>query len=331
MPPKNGDAILGLIAEQINYEAYGEGETSVDARGLPGAADAAGPGLLEGSGTPSPLLVYNAITTQSPSDSPIPKTDDYRYLEPKIRQGKRLFSTLQSGLIWNHKQAMRFMTLTSSNESPEDTMRSFNHLVTTIRRTTPARLIEGHYVEVRKVKAYYPGKPVDESLNIEYMAVLTSEGNGVIHALVVGDYLPQRWLSDTWKTIHKAWNVDIRAPRGDTGHQRIARYILAQYVKGQNAIKRINCSQNWIYPGWRADLKKLVAEKKRLYGDEGFKVAIVTWEGLMWTRRRLSDYNRLITLADFGFDSGEALELELRKYSINNYQEWKRNDAMSGR
>ena len=84
------------------------------------------------------------------------------------------------------------MTLTSSNESPVDTMASFNYLIRTIRRTTPARLIEGHYVASDRLKRYFSSKPVDEPLNVEYMAVLTSEGNGVIHALIIGDYIPSK-------------------------------------------------------------------------------------------------------------------------------------------
>jgi len=321
---------LGLVDEHIKLNLAGEGETAVWPRGPAGGADASGPADPPGPGTPSPLLVYNAITTQRPFDAPIAERSDYTYLNPKIKQGKRLFSSLQSGLYWNHDRAMRFMTLTSSNESPSDTMRSFNRLITEIRRTTPARLIEASYVPMDKVTRYFKGKPVDEPLQVEYMAVLTSEGNGVIHALVVGDYIPQKWLSDTWKAIHKAWNVDIRAPRGDNGHQRIARYILAQYVKGQSAIKRINCSQNWVYPGWRSDLKRLVKDKKRemTNDQDGFKAAIMTWTYLMMTRTRLADLNRIMTLADFGFDDLQSLEMSIYDYTRQNYKEWKINDAM---
>jgi len=321
---------LELAEEHIKVNLAGEGETAVWPRGPAGGVDASGPADPPGPGTPSPLLVYNAITAPRPLKAPIDETSDYKFLNPKIRQGKRLFSALQSGLYWNHDRAIRFMTLTSSNESPADTMESFHRLVTTMRKTTLARLIEGHYVAKEKVNRYYKGKPVDEPLMIEYMAVLTAEGNGVIHALVVGDYIPQKWLSDTWKAIHKAWNVDIRAPRGDNGHQRIARYILAQYVKGQSAIKRINCSQNWVYPGWRSDLKRLVRDKKRdLNNDQdGYAAALATWTYLMMTRTRLDDLNRLITLADFGFDDLQSLEKSIYDYTRQNYKEWKINDAM---
>ena len=317
------------LADNHKNIDQGEGGTGVCHQGPGVGPDGPGAPAASCPGAPSPLLVYNAITGQTPPCPPNEDSDNFRYLNPKIKQGKRLFSALQSGLYWNHDRPIRFMTLTSSNESPVDTMASFNYLIRTIRRTTPARLIEGHYVEMRKVKAYYPGKPVDESLNIEYMAVLTSEGNGVIHALIIGDYIPQKWISDTWKSIHKAWNVDIRAPRGDKGHQRIARYILAQYVKGQSAIKRINCSQNWIYPGWRSDLKTLVKQKKKEVGDaEGFQAAMLTWTYLMMTRIRLADLNHVHTLADFGCDDILALEKSVYEYSNANYKEWKINDEM---
>ncbi len=322
---------MELSQEYLKPNEEGNGGTVVCPGNTAGGAEASGPADLPFGcdQAPSPLLVYNAITAQSPPCPPNEDSDNFRYLNPKIKQGKRLFSALQSGLYWNHDRPIRFMTLTSSNESPADTMASFHHLITTIRRTTPARLIEGHYVASDRLKRYFSSKPVDEPLNVEYMAVLTSEGNGVIHALIIGDYIPQKYISDTWKAIHKAWNVDIRAPRGDKGHQRIARYILAQYVKGQSAIKRINCSQNWIYPGWRSDLKTLVKQKKKEVGDAaGFQAAMLTWTYLMMTRTRLADLNRVHTLADFGCDDILALEKTVYEYSNANYKEWKLNDAM---
>ena len=223
------------------------------------------------------------------------------------------------------------MTLTSSNDSPRDTMRSFNRLVTTIRKTSIQRLIEGSYLTKRKLSVYYPDRDIEDTLSIEYLAVKTTEGNGVIHALIVGDYIPQKWLSDTWKAIHKAWSVDIRAPSGDNGHVRIARYILAQYVKGQSAIERVNCSKNWIYPGWRSDLKQLIKDKKRETADDkkGFEEGINLWTRLMLTRTTYSDYKKTVTLADYGSDLVSELDKPVCEYSLENYRRWRLNDEMS--
>ena len=231
-----------------------------------------------------PLLVYNDISTPEDSRTPIDDSSNFKNQNAKTKQGSRLFCTLQSGLLWNARKSLRFMTLTSADESPKDVQRSFNRLVTTIRRTTPADLVDNGYI--RYIGRFYQDKLIDEPLNLDYMAVETSEGNGVIHALMTGDYLPHDWLSDQWKIIHKAWNVDIRRPKGEHGNQKIARYILAQYVKGQEGIKRVTCSQNWIYPGWRDDLKRLIAENKERDQENGYKKAIHVWDMCMLTQTK---------------------------------------------
>lgn len=318
---------MGLPSEQINL--YAEERGSNDPHRSPPFDQAPG-GLAACSGTLPSLLEYNDISTPREDRPPFQECENYKALNANQKQGKRLFSALQSGLIWNKDRAMRFMTLTSSNESPADTMRSFNRLITTMRKTTPARLIEGDYVPMERVNRYYKGKPVDEPLKVEYMAVLTSEGHGVIHALVVGDYLPQKWLSDTWKAIHKAWSVDIRAPKGDNGHLKIARYILAQYVRGQSAIQRVNCSQNWVYPGWRKDFKALVAETKRDFEKagrpphDGFLLSLLTWNECMMTHRRPCDLRN--DFPQSSLDVGD-LDTAIIEESRQKYKEWLLNNS----
>ena len=87
------------------------------------------------------------------------------------RKRKRLYFYLRSGLLWNAAGDMRFLTLTSSPESPSDLGRSFHHLVMTIRRTTPQRLVEEKWVTLEELKRFYPGKPIDEPLRFSMRAV----------------------------------------------------------------------------------------------------------------------------------------------------------------
>jgi hypothetical protein len=131
---------------------------------------------------------------------------------------------------------------------------------------------------------YYRDKPVDEPLNLEYCATRTDEGNGVIHALLVGDAIPQNWLSVSWNDLHGAWNVDIRGEKRGSKKtaSNFSRYMFQQYVKGQNGILRSWTSQNWIYPGWRDDMKTLIH-------DNGYQTGIVMWDLLMRDHRRLSE------------------------------------------
>lgn len=242
-----------------------------------------------GPGTPGPscsdtLLVYIAKSTRDPEQTGTGENASYRYLTNQQKQGRRLFSALQSGLLWNRQTRLRFMTLTSADDSPE-IGRSYNHLVTRIRQATPMSLLDDCSFGGMGVKAlpyYYGSKPVDESLKLEYLALQTSEGNGVIHLLGVGDYIPQKWLSDTWKEIHGAWNVDIRKERQTGKGMQFARYMLAQYLKGQKGILRCSCSSNWVYPGWRRDFLTLVKK-------QGFSEGVLTWNKLMWSHLRLNE------------------------------------------
>lgn len=274
------------------------------------------------SRAPAPLLVYNDISAPDDSTAPIAVSVDYRTLSAEQRRGKRLFSTLQSGLIWNADKSMRFLTLTSANDSPKDVMHSFHRLITRIRKTAVSDLVDAGYLALNKIENYYPGSLADALLKIEYLAVQTSEGNGVIHALIIGDYLPQKWLSAEWKRIHSAWNVDIRAPKnGPDGNIRFARYMLAQYVKGQTGIQRVNCSQNWIYRGWRDDFKKLIADTKKECGNdkEGFQKALMLWNTCMYRHKR----PEMLSIVDIQetLDVGD-LDSSVAAYSRLNYANW---------
>jgi hypothetical protein len=252
------------------------------------------PGERDRGINPGSLLVPNAILEQTGRTE---QTEIAKQLPTRTRQQKqkgRLFSTIHSGLTWNQKEILRFLTLTSAPNSP-DLSKDFKMLLLRIKRTTPRHIADFHTAKYEKVmenagletiKKFYKDKPIDEPLKIQYCKLETDEGNGVIHALCVGDYLPQDWLSKQWQEIHGAWNIDIRAAkRAGSGSQKFAAYMLGQYVAGQSGIIRVSCSKNWVYPGWREDQKKLIKWF-------GYEQGIREWQHLLSTHLTLKQYGQ---------------------------------------
>jgi len=123
------------------------------------------------------------------------------------------------------------MTLTTSNEGRDnDIKRDFNVLVKRIRRRY------GRF---------------------EYIRVRTSEGNGVLHILYRGTFIPRSWLKKQWEEIHASWNVDIR----DTQRYHCS-YIVNQYLCQQSSFVRYSCTTQWIFKG---AVKRWTALKKSFW------------------------------------------------------------------
>jgi hypothetical protein len=194
-----------------------------------------------------------------------------------------LYFYLRSGLLWNAAGDMRFLTLTSAPGSPPDLGRSFNRLVTVIRRTTPQRLVEEKWVTLEELKRFYPTKPIDEPLRFEYAGCRTDEGHGVIHLMVSGDYLPVRWLRSLWVKIHAAKQLNIQLIKG---RDKVAGYILGQYIGKQNNFIRMYVSRGWLFPGARASFLELIRRRKAELGDTlGFKTALDDWNAYLLAHR----------------------------------------------
>lgn len=116
-------------------------------------------------------------------------------------------------------QRVRFMTLTSA---PNTNFKDIGHAFQILKQRITRKF----------------GK-------MAYIKVTTSEGNGVIHVLYRGPYIPQSWLSNAWKEIWGSEIVDIRLVKETTG--RMASYLAAQYVAGQDLYVRTSESWSWIY------------------------------------------------------------------------------------
>lgn len=230
----------------------------------------------------APILDSIDKFTQNTSDAPIREQAPASWPTPQQRKRKRLFFYLKSGLMWNNSREIRFLTLTSAPGSP-DLARSFNRLVTEIRRTTPESLVKGGWLTLNDLEVYYPGVPVDEPLQFEYAGCRTDEGYGVLHLLVCGGYLPVRWLRSLWVKIHGARQINIQKV-GD--RDRVAGYVLGQYVGNQSKFIRMHVSRRWLFPGARKVFLELIRRRKAdLGGVVGFKAALGDWNAYLITRR----------------------------------------------
>jgi hypothetical protein len=97
------------------------------------------------------------------------------------------------------------MTLTSSRESK--------------RRNLNA---DGRALKMRIFRKYHS--------KMKYWKIRTNEGNGVLHIVFRGKYIPQKWLSEQWVEIHKSPIVDIRSLyETKRGLQGIVYYLIGNY------------------------------------------------------------------------------------------------------
>ena len=168
---------------------------------------------------------------------------------------KRAYHRVMSGLYKNSitmDLPIRFMTLTSSNDSPkfEDKHQndSFSALKKRICRMTPAKFVREGWISPNDLKKYFPGKPLNEPLTFNYFKVHTNEGNGVFHILYAGDFVPQRWLKAQWLDIHKAWDVNVKSVSNN--RKRVASYLVGQYIVNQGStFTRFSWSSGWLMRG----------------------------------------------------------------------------------
>jgi len=123
---------------------------------------------------------------------------------------------------------------------------------------------------------------------VHYM-VQTLEGNGVAH-LILGwgpspgersrdFWIPQRWLAEIWLEIHGARVVDVRAVRkGRPGWSGLARYLIGQYVAGQEGMVRLSWSWRRLF-GF--PLVQVWKWWRHWYRGQPFREMVRAWDELM--------------------------------------------------
>ena len=203
---------------------------------------------------------------------------------------------MMSGIKRHSGQEMKFLTLTS--KYPGGLGAAWHTFRKRIERMTPARLVKEGWMDVNKLHYYYPNKPLTEPLRMEYLKIETREGNGVLHAIFYGDYLPYAWLSQVWSKVHEgSWNIHISSTKGGVRRpNRVASYVLRQYVQNQSAHIRTSYNHRWVFKGFVGMWKALI--RKRMDDRIPFAEILAEWDKIIERGR------------------GPPKQVELSKYGI---------------
>jgi len=180
------------------------------------------------------------------------------------KKQRRAFQRLMSGLTVgkSRRERLRFMTLTSSPESKD-------------------RKLNADF-RALKMRIYRKFR-----FKMKYWKIRTKEGNGVLHIVFRGKYIPQKWLSEQWADIHKSPIVDIRSlhetRKGLTG---IVLYLVGNYLSRQS-FERMSWGYSWVFPAFVRSWKSLL----EIYG---FKRGLELWNKLLCSSFVVTRQVRLI-------------------------------------
>lgn len=150
------------------------------------------------------------------------------------QKSRRCYHRVISGI--ERGGTFRFLTLTSSNESPDTCQRSFRALYMRLKRRG---LLQG-YIKVPE---------------------LSKNGKQHLHVLFRGSYIEQAMISAWWQELHQAKIVDIRRVRHPGNKKGLASYM-AKYMSKEN-IYRYSWNWGWVWRGFVRDWGKL----KRLWRE----------------------------------------------------------------
>jgi hypothetical protein len=137
------------------------------------------------------------------------------------RRQKHVFWLLKGGfeLARINSESVRFLTLTTSDDSTRDIHASFEKFVKRVRR---------------------------EFKRFEYACVRewTVRGYPHLHVLFRGCFIPQKWISETWADLHSSCIVDIRKV---SSIDSAVNYLMKYLVKDGNCIEgHVKCSDGVI-------------------------------------------------------------------------------------
>jgi hypothetical protein len=123
-----------------------------------------------------------------------------------------------------------------------------------------------------------------EKRKVQYWRLITREGLGVIHSLLAcpGDrslYVEHKWLSGQWRRIHGAPRVYVkRYKAGGGSKERVSKYLVSQYMAGQEAGVRLSASYRETFGFPLEATWELFREGA---GAEGRFDALDRWRGLL--------------------------------------------------
>ncbi len=113
-------------------------------------------------------------------------------------------------------------------------------------------------------------------IKLEYWKLRTSEGNGVLHIIYSGPYIPQRWLSRNWAEIHNSPIVYIQKMRFKK--KRLVNYLMKHYLPAHDhggLYTRMSWSWGWVFRGFCGAWKWFWKRGPTRYE------AIIEWNKLM--------------------------------------------------
>ena len=183
---------------------------------------------------------------------------------PKAR---RWYQRLLSGLTHHQAQGriLRVMTLTTAPRALDrDLNADFQALKKRILRKWPCRF--------------------------DYWKLRTSEGNGVLHIIYAGIYIPVAWLKQAWSEVHGgSYIVYLQKLRGK--RKSMVNYLMGHYLPAHASdlgiYTRMSWSWGWVFRGfagaWRWFWKR---------GPTMFD-AIFEWNRLMCRNEPLISYKRM--------------------------------------
>lgn len=170
----------------------------------------------------------------------------------------RCYRRILCGLYVHNNQILRFLTLTSVPGQKVEIGSAFHVLYKRIRRLTVRSLVNSGYLSKRQASFFYGAEKKgfwDKCFCFDFIRVRTDEGvSGVFHLLYFGEFIPQKWLFDSWKDIlgvdHMVkHSVDIRQCKSSIyDSKRLARYCVSQYVAGQDKYVKFYSSAWWVFP-----------------------------------------------------------------------------------
>lgn len=168
-------------------------------------------------------MLFQSEVGAQVGDPRAPKETDKR-----TAKSRRCYHRVISGLERGGK--FRFLTLTSSNDSPDTCQRSWRVLYMRLKRRG---LIEG-YIKVPE---------------------RSKNGKQHLHVLLRGEYIAQAMVSEWWQEIHGAKVVDIRRVGGKRTRGQLAGYM-AKYMSKESEF-RYSWSWGWVWRGFVKDWTKL--------------------------------------------------------------------------
>lgn len=137
------------------------------------------------------------------------------------QKSRRCYHRVISGL--ERGGNFRFLTLTSSNESPDTCQHSWRALYMRLQRRGLAQA----YIKVPE---------------------LSKNGKQHLHVILRGNYIDQVYLSHVWQEIHKAKVVGITRVKKGQGRRGLANYLV-KYMTKDNFF-RYSWSWSWVWRGF---------------------------------------------------------------------------------